>query len=499
MMIAAVTAAGLATLTVVLAARPATRLRFATARQLQVVLGPSPCAALDLVEGRNNASFWVASPAGGWKPELVIRPANSTYEGCPGLSVAAFSVVAHYGNESHVLPSGEQDRFGVYRYDKFPSVLSSSSEVAAAPTTFEVRLDFGFYPGGDSGQPCLDKVCMIQDVARTGVVFSGDEILTVEGTRPQLGLWHRPAAPLSDSTPLCRQLDPLPVAFYAEDKTFAFADDAGARCAVRSVGADLPSPRQLRWIQVLGDSNSRYLLVRLAERLNLTLAAEHTAPTEKHPTTLVYHDGSGSGLVLAFQWFFIRQDPSDVKNLAAIDLSSLGAYLASIPFADPPAWPKSYTASRVPVTDLFVGFGSHAPALTQTGMRAGLERLHEGLAARAALARSLSFLLAPATEPSTIPESYGPQSAMRNNLIIEHAQNAVVREFAAVRFPDARVVDFFSMTRVLPVSAKKDSVHFLPEIYSAQADLLWTAMYLGDEADEAASRQIDPARSGTGV
>lgn len=69
---------------------------------------------------------------------------------------------------------------------------------------------------------------------------------------------------------------------------------------------------------------------------------------------------------------------------------------------------------------------------------------------------------------------------MRNNMIIKNAQNAVANEYIRSTFPDTIVVDFFSLTRTTPLSLKKDSVHFLSEVYSAQADLMWTAMHLAD-------------------
>jgi hypothetical protein len=435
------------------------------------------CNTLEMYYGRNNASFWVAHATPGRNPALIIRPADDeAFRQCPGLAAASFVVTVRYGNESHVLldpPS--QLELGVYRYESFPPPRLPT----IGPTELEVRLDFGFYPGGDSGQPCDDTACMPLDVAHTGTAFSGDEIRSETGERVRLA--HGPrAVGRSADTSTCSTLDPLPAVYMATENDFVFTDEEGMPCNVVAAGSALPATPDLRWIQVLGDSNSRYLVTRLAEMLNLTLAAEHTAVNEKHPTTLIFHDGTGSGVVLSFQWFFVRQDPSDARNLAAINLSSLAAYLDSIPFAPTPAWPKSFTATETRVTDLFLSFGSHAPGLTQSGMRAGMDRLDAGLRERFGLARSTYLLLTAATEPSTIPESYGPQSAMRNNMIIKNAQNAVANEYIRSTFPDTIVVDFFSLTRTTPLSLKKDSVHFLSEVYSAQADLMWTAMHLAD-------------------
>lgn len=442
------------------------------------------CNTLEMYYGRNNASFWVADMTPGRYPELVIRPADDeAFRQCPGLAAASFVVTVHYGNESHVvLDPPYQLELGVYRYPSFPAPLLPTT----GPTELEIRLDFGFYPGGDSGQPCDDVACMPLDVAHTGVAFSGDEIRSEAGERVRFARGPG-AVGRSVGTSTCATLDPLPAVYMGDENTFVFTDEGGMPCNVIATGSALPATPDLRWIHVLGDSNSRYLVTQLAELLNLTLAAEHTAETEKHPTTLVFHDGTGSGVVLSFQWFFIRQDPSDVRNLAAINLASLAAYLDSIPFAPTPAWPKSFTATETRVTDLFLSFGSHAPGLTQSGMRAGMARLDAGLRERFGLARSTYLLLTAATEPSTIPESYGPQSAMRNNMIIKNAQNAVANEYIRSTFPDTIVVDFYSLTRTTPLSLKKDSVHFLPEVYTAQADLMWTAMHLADLRVEPAS------------
>lgn len=437
------------------------------------------CNSLEMWYGRNNASFWIAETTEGRHPELVVRPADDAFSHCQGLASASFAVTVHYGNESHALMNPPaQLELGVYRYHSFPPPLMST----AGPTEFEIRLEFGFYPGGDTGQPCDATACMIADVARTGVGFSGAEIRTTTGARARLAKLPRAAGRTAAPT-TCTTLDPLPAAFSATYDSFTFTDAYGVPCEIIPAGTVLSRSPALRWIQVLGDSNSRYLVTRWAEMLNLTLAAEHTAEREKHPTTLVYHDGSGTGVVLCFQWFFVRQDPSDAQNLAAINLASLSAYLGSIPFASNPTWPETFTVGEVRMTDLFLSFGSHAPGLTQSGMRAGMDRLHDGLQERFALARSTYLLLVAAAEPSTIPESYGPQSAMRNNLIIENAQNAVAREFVHARLPDTTVVDYFTLSRTTPLRLKKDSVHFLPEVYSTQVDLAWTAMYLQDLRD----------------
>ncbi|GAA5985633.1 hypothetical protein JCM10908_007051 [Rhodotorula pacifica] len=434
------------------------------------------CPSLDLYRLRNNASFWVAEATQGRLAELVIRPADDAYRYCPGLATAAFAVTVHYGNESHALvdpPS--QVELGVYRYRSFPPPILETS----GSTEFEIRLDFGFYPGGDSGQPCTATACMPDDVAHTGVAFSGDEIFSDTGERVRLP--RRPPRPRpSRNGAICTTLDPLPAAYIATNKVFVFTNGKGGPCGVVPVGTTLPSAPDLRWIHILGDSNSRYLVTRLAEMLGLSLAAEHTSEHEKHPTTLVYNDGTGTGIVLSFQWFFVRQDPSDARNLAAIELSSLSAYLASIPFSPQLTWPGTYTATEIRMTDLFLSFGSHAPGLTQSGMRAGMDRLNDGLLERFGFARSTYLLLTAATEPSTIPASYGPQSAMRNNLIIKNAQNAVAAEHVRATSPSTIIVDFFSLTSTTPLDLKKDSVHFLPEVYSAQADLMWTAMHLAD-------------------
>ncbi|GAA5871576.1 hypothetical protein JCM3774_006302 [Rhodotorula dairenensis] len=436
------------------------------------------CNSLEMWYGRNNASFWVAETMESRHPELVIQPAEDAFRHCAELANAFFAVTVHYGNESHALmDQPSQPELGVYRYRSFPPPLLPN----AGSTEFEVRLEFGFYPGGETGQPCDAPVCIPEDLARTGVAFSNDEIRTTSGQRARLAKAPRPAGRTA-TTSTCTSLNPLPAAFMATDDTYAFTDENAIPCDVVHVDTPLSTAPALRWIQVLGDSNSRYLVTRWAEMLNLTLVAEHTAEAEhqRHPTTMVYHDGTGTGIVLIFQWFFVRHDPSDVRNLAALKLTSLAAFIDSIPFETPPAWSPSLDPARVRMTDLFLSFGSHAHHLSQSGMRAGLARLDAGLRERFALARSTYLLLTNAAEPSTIPERYGPQAAMRNNLIIRNAQNAVAQEYIRANWPDTIIVDLFTVSRTTPLRLKADTVHFYPQVYSAQAELLWTALHLAD-------------------
>ncbi|POY75495.1 hypothetical protein BMF94_1397 [Rhodotorula taiwanensis] len=440
----------------------------------------SKCSSLELASRRNNGSFWVVEAVQTRMPELVIRPRDNSFEGCFGAASAYFTVRIHYGNETQVLGGPSyQDPLGVYHYDAFPRGLEMPGTDEGV---LEAKLDFGYYPAAEDGQPCSLPVCNVEEVARTGVLYSGEEILDATGQRVTLRVNNRPTS-VNAPAPVCEILDPLPVAFFDATNDFAYADSNGRRCSIRKVGVDLPHRPPLRWIQILGDSNSRYMANQLAVMLNLTLAAKHTANNEKHPTTKIYHDGSGSGIVLAFEWVFVRSSPGDVRDLDAVNLSSLGAYLTSVPFADPPKWPESYTATPVQMTDLFFSFGSHAPTLSQLGMRAGVERLRPGLEQRFALARNRYILLTAATEPSKVPAKYGPQWAMRNNLNIDVAQNAVAREFATSI--GALVVDYFTMTRTIPMRLTRDPVHFLTPVYAAQSDILWTALYLADERKRA--------------
>lgn len=444
-------------------------------------LSPDHCASIGLFEDRNRADFWTVEALSAPSPRLVVRPKNDTAAGCPSLAHAMFSVWIGWAAETRLVAAPPtQGPMGVYTFSSFPPPVTSASSRGTITARFRVRLEFGYYPGGDTGQPCGAHECLPEHLEHVGIKFSGQEILDRLGSRPSLIL--DVASPPALAPPrVCSSLDPLPLSYRPGHDLFAFVDSTGHPCNIRRVGDQLPYSPRLRWIHFQGDSNSRYLVFELAKMLGLTASITHVETQHSNlPTTAVFHDGTGTGVVLVFRWVFLEHWDSDVDFLARVQLTSLRAFLESIPFPRSTKWPSTFLHPGLRPTDLFISFGSHAQRLSRSGFQAAVDRLRPGLSRCSRLSRSTYFLLTAAAEPLDIPERFVGDELMRNNRII-HVQNDVARHFVREHFPHADIIDFFTLTRTIPRSLRLDSVHFMPDVYRVQADLIWTAMIAADE------------------
>ncbi|POY75516.1 hypothetical protein BMF94_1418 [Rhodotorula taiwanensis] len=444
-------------------------------------LSPDHCASIGLFEDRNRADFWTVEALSAPSPRLVVRPKNDTAAGCPSLAHAMFSVWIGWAAETRLVAAPPtQGPMGVYTFSSFPPPVTSASSRGTITARFRVRLEFGYYPGGDTGQPCGAHECLPEHLEHVGIKFSGQEILDRLGSRPSLIL--DVASPPALAPPrVCSSLDPLPLSYRPGHDLFAFVDSTGHPCNIRRVGDQLPYSPRLRWIHFQGDSNSRYLVFELAKMLGLTASITHVETQHSNlPTTAVFHDGTGTGVVLVFRWVFLEHWDTDVDFLARVQLTSLRAFLESIPFPRSTKWPSTFLHPGLRPTDLFISFGSHAQRLSRSGFQAAVDRLRPGLARCSRLSRSTYFLLTAAAEPLDIPERFVGDELMRNNRIID-VQNDVARHFIREHFPGADIVDFFTLTRTIPRSLRLDSVHFMPDVYRVQADLIWTAIIAADE------------------
>ncbi|GAA5985693.1 hypothetical protein JCM10908_007075 [Rhodotorula pacifica] len=442
----------------------------------------SGCSSPALFEERNQASFWtIERRTGAGPPELVIRPLEQeTYHNCPALADAMFSVWVDYGDEvQYVSTPPRQHPMGVYSISDFPPPIKDRSQ-SSVTAELVVRLDYGFYPGGDLGQPCSADECMPESMAHAGFELSGEEIQDTYNERVRLQLRFPRLVPSATPLRYCAALDPLPAAYSPSDKSFSFRAAAGGPCALRNVGDRLPAQPRLRWIQVLGDSSSRYLVVEMAKMLGLDEIVTHVESTRSHlPMTVVCHDGTGTGIVLVFHSVFLEQPSSAVQSLDAVHLASLTAFLHAIPFPDDTRWPVTFDDPSLRPTDLFMLFGSYAQRLSKSGFVAAINRLHPGLARLSRLARRMYFMLTPPAESREVPERYAGDEIMSNNRIIE-MQNEVARNFFDTNLPETVIIDTYTMTRTLPMALPLDSAHYKPDVYRVQAALMWTAMHASD-------------------
>ncbi|GAA5852120.1 hypothetical protein JCM8547_000163 [Rhodosporidiobolus lusitaniae] len=441
---------------------------------------PGPgCSSLALLFERNNASFWRAEYVARPRPALVVRPVEAErYLHCSALSLAFFAVRLHYGEgETHAVRSKPlQQSMGVYTFQNLPERLSSRFE---GNVTAEVRLEFGYYPGGEVGQPCAGKTCEPGLLDRiVGMKWSGEEIFDSAGRRAVLppGTSHSSTSPSTT----CDTLRDLP-AVLMHNETFAFLAPSGSPCTLLTPTPQPPAatPNPIRWLHLVGDSNTRHLVQHLSDPLGLYNRLSWTAPGEKYPTHFFCHDGSLSGVFVTFSWFFLTTDQDDAANLDKIDLSSLGAFLASIPWPNAPAFPASF--NDVHIDHLYISPGSHAPLITHSGLSALLSSLRPALERKINSAKATSFVFTSSANPTTIPLNYGPQSTMRNNIMLA-TTNGIVADFVRSDLSTkADALDIFSLTNVIPPSFRVDSVHFQPQVYDAWAQVLWTAAELARE------------------
>lgn len=190
-------------------------------------------------------------------------------------------------------------------------------------------------------------------------------------------------------------------------------------------------------------------------------------------------------------------DQDDARNLGSIPLTSLSTFLTSIPFPTPhPTFPSTFLSPSPPKapTHLFISLGSHAPLLTATGLHSALSHLTPAFLSKLASARTTSYLSTTAVNPRAIPSSYGPQSVMRNNVMLART-NALLATYvegelaAGVEGHVVEYVDLFSWTAGLwPFVEQEmvDSVHFKEGregegegVYDVWARVLWTAVERG--------------------
>ncbi|ORY81269.1 hypothetical protein BCR35DRAFT_304140 [Leucosporidium creatinivorum] len=474
-----------------------------SASYLTTSLG-SGCSSPWLLSLRNQAAFWTASLS---PSSLLIQPKdNVTYYNCPELSLAVFSLRLHYSNgQSHLIstPLSQLSSMGLYSLplDALPPAIRINEEEPAPQAEVEILLEFGFYPGAASGQPCAGATCQPAELSRMGVEWSGGEVLTEDGERVkvQVELARREAVAQEDLEQ-CPTLSPLP-------PTIA-----------------LVVPRPITWVHLLGDSNLRHLIPHLARPLGLQHCTSYTRKPEPYPTEWMCHDGSGGGVVLTFAWWFLTTDQNDALNLGRIDLSSLSTFLSSIPFpsSTTASFPSSFLSSTAPtsLTHLFISLGSHAPLYTTLGLTSALTKLLPAFATQVSRARTTSFLPTTAVNPAAIPQNYGPQAVMRNNVMLKRTHE-VLQRFVEGELseavaqgrggkvilgegveeeenmseegegPEVEMLDVFSLSAVVPTSMMVDSVHFKEEdmgaggegVYDAWARIMWTAVErrLGDE------------------
>lgn len=280
--------------------------------------GPG-CSSPSLLSLRNAASFWTASRSAS---SLRIQPKeDAIYYNCPELSLAAFSLRLHDPNgQSHlvVAPLSQPSFAGSYSLPlgALPAPIRTHEVADKAQAEVEVILEFGFYPGARSGQPCAGATCQPAELSRMGVEWSGREVVSEDGKRLIMEAHGRKTEDPSRKNDLepCPILSPLPVVLSLpspstapQTSPFTFLDPTGSPCSLFSPHPLPPSSssRPITWIHLLGDSNLRHLIPNLARPLGLQHCTSHTRKPEPYPTEWVCHDGSGGGVVLTFAWWFL--------------------------------------------------------------------------------------------------------------------------------------------------------------------------------------------------
>ncbi|KAK4049339.1 hypothetical protein OIO90_005468 [Microbotryomycetes sp. JL221] len=522
---------------------------------------------------RNNASFWTIKTIrrellpgeattmttgiqqDGHELALRIEPVNETLAeaNCPQLSMAAFHVLLHYDerhrNETRVVHAKPvQSSMGVYLLSPLPKTSQSATNDVGSgkvKVTIEARLEFGWFPGQRSGQPCVGIECQPNDLSAFGVEYSGEEIWPA-ASAPKNTLTRRHGAEHDRMTKHVKRQSQARLEIYLEPSSldvkpqetgkadlcdvFHQTDAAvagpegrvsylaanGRPCHLRpfpTATSEVPFDNRdnksvdafstqsetggVNWIHLIGDSNSRRLIIALAMRLGSKDCRSHTSEGQKRPTTWVCFNSEvaepqlgSTTYVLSFSWYFLTP-PSDgiddAKAMDAIDLSSLPAFIKSIAWTDQHKWPQWIVGTDSPlhISSLFLSIGSHAPTLTRRGLWNRLDLIRDAFERKMNASTQTFLLTTTAVEAALIPKKWGSQSTMRNNVMID-VRNHVLRQwvdatFSSGRDPDqastrmARVVDTFTMTRALSRNMKKDAVHFERPVYDELAQLAWTA------------------------
>lgn len=440
------------------------------------------------LEERNHAEFWTYKSSNN-ASIIVVQPADPLVSAaaCQSLAAASFLVSAQFDQTNVLLtrlPSSEPA--GTYHY-MLPRVkYVHESRIAK----IEARLEFGYLPAEHQGQPCADAVCRPDTVYALGMVYNGTELSSSDGS--QVTLHSESSAEqawtdspptrvgsISPALPLCDVSSQLVVEVDRSQGTPYFYDPSnGLPCRLRAFTEIPSSGGNSRWIHVLGDSNSRFLVPAWAKSIKLATCHAHTADESARPTTYVCYDESGrSNVVLSFSWFFLSHSSDDSQVLAATDLSSLANFIASVPFPAATIWPRHF-GEDIRMASLFISWGSHAPFLTYKSVRERLDKVQDELSIKMRQAGHSYILSTLAVAETMIPDRWGNQSSLRNNVMID-VQNQASEDWIGHNFPSVQSVDFFNYTRVLPLTLRQDAVHFRAQIYTNLAQIAWTAEATG--------------------
>ncbi|ORY68051.1 hypothetical protein BCR35DRAFT_308248 [Leucosporidium creatinivorum] len=431
--------------------------------EVQVKQGPKEqlqdvtdaCKTVEVLEGRKEASFWVAQLSAS---HLRIRPRSPTLAAlnCPTLSQAHFTPRLHFSSLERrlLLPSPSPSKAGTYLFPLLPPITAQPTP----EVTVEVILDSGWFPGGEEGLPCgeNEKECDYEEMSSRGYRWTEEEVLDAEGRRPsyrnrEFGARLFPSLPRTDlASP------PLPNLS--------------------------PTPETRHWIRLLGDSNLRTLLHPFASSLGIPISTNclaHQGSNDAHPTTLLCWNDS---LLLSFNWWFGNQGSKDgahegdAEKLKSLLSWSARDLLESVPWEKDGAgdWPSGFEDFEEGPEAIFLSIGSHMPAETSLGMSSLLSALEPILvpSSPSLPAPPLILALTSATSPSRLPPKYQPSRVMRNDLMIR-ATNEVVRRWAGVW--GVRTLDLFSMSRTAGKEMMKDPVHFWDPMYQTWTHLFFHA------------------------
>jgi hypothetical protein len=115
-------------------------------------------------------------------------------------------------------------------------------------------------------------------------------------------------------------------------------------------------------------------------------------------------------------------------------------------------------------------------------MHQRLDKVRGQLQSKIRQADEAYILTTLAVEEDLIPERWGNQSSLRNNVMID-LQNKAAEAWIVDNFSSVQTIDLFAYTRAIPSTLRQDAVHFKSQIYSLLAQIAWTAegeaRYLG--------------------
>ncbi|KAI8808630.1 hypothetical protein BJ742DRAFT_808118 [Cladochytrium replicatum] len=429
------------------------------------------CEDDGILQGRNSASFWSISSSSD-ASAVVIKPTDTflAAAACNSLASAVFRVNALLEKTNVILVrSPNPDIAGTYTFILPPAKYAQDTRMV----TIEARLEFGYWPVDTEIRHCSGPVCNPDSVFASGIVYNGSEVRSSHGKRTTLRLVSSNSP---SPTALCNMGSKLVVEVDRADGTPYFTSEERAQaCRLRDFGDVVPSDGTIHWIHVIGDSNCRHMVPAWAKAMNLATCHVHTAEDSVRPTTSVCFNTSGqSNKVLSFSWFFLSYPADDTQVLSAIELSSLANFIASVPFPESTVWPGPTFGFNTQMSALFLSLGSHAPLLTYRGVHERLDKVHDQLRLKFQQARKSFLLSTLAVEETMIPERWGNQSSVRNNVMID-IQNKAAKDWIAQRFPSVQTVDLFTYSRAIHSSLRQDAVHFQIQVYTFLAQIAWTA------------------------